>query len=196
MPIKTTISIISKNDQLKKVTDNITYVNPNISNDVALQLAKKVNALTNNTYESTERTDVTELDNYTPKPNRHIGKIFYTTKSGTLRFQNIYSGETSVTVPVSDLAVSDGRSIFSIAVYTALTAVPQLFDIESTIGTWTQSNAPTFNYNNGDSYMGRKLECDQLITEPMTFAFTIHIDESPNYAEYNFRVTVNVTADE
>lgn len=66
MPTKTTITINSTNDG-KKVTDNINYVNPNISDANALLLAQKINALTNNTYASTDRTDKRNLSDITPR---------------------------------------------------------------------------------------------------------------------------------
>lgn len=63
MPTKTSLSIKSKSyaDDTKTVTDNISYVNPNISNATALELAQRLNALTKNSYQTANRIDTTEL---------------------------------------------------------------------------------------------------------------------------------------
>ncbi len=57
MPTRTTITINETDANGKKVTNNITYVNPEITDANALILAQKISSLTTNTYESTERTD-------------------------------------------------------------------------------------------------------------------------------------------
>lgn len=196
MPIKTTISIISKNDQLKKVTDNITYVNPNINNDVALQLAQKVNALTNNTYESTERTDVTELDSYTPKPRPNITDIRYRTADGAWPSVPNVAGQQSVSlnIPISQVYLKNGFSVFRFSVYSTLSPI-FINELEAPLN-WsvverTLSQAP----NIISSSWQIEIDCDQVITEPTSLAFTIHFDESLNYSEYNLRFTLNIVAD-
>lgn len=64
MAANTKLSIKSTNyaDDKKTVTDTINYVNPNISNATALELAQRLNALTNNSYQRTEKIQTTELD--------------------------------------------------------------------------------------------------------------------------------------
>lgn len=56
------IKSISNADGKTKVTDNITYVNPNLSDANAKLLAMKINALTLNAYDTTERIDTRDLD--------------------------------------------------------------------------------------------------------------------------------------
>lgn len=56
------IKSISNADGKSKVTDNITYVNPNLSDANAKLLAMKINALTLNAYDTTERIDTRDLD--------------------------------------------------------------------------------------------------------------------------------------
>jgi len=71
VPAKTDLTITSTDNVTgKKVTDKISYVNPNITNSQAVTLAQAVNALTKNTYTSTTRTDQTDCD--TPKATRAI----------------------------------------------------------------------------------------------------------------------------
>lgn len=70
MSVKSTkLSIKSRSyaDDKKTVTDNINYVNPTISNGTAIELAQHINALTKNSYQSTEKIDTTELDTLTPQ---------------------------------------------------------------------------------------------------------------------------------
>lgn len=55
------IKSISNADGKSTVTDNITYVNPNLSDANAKLLAMKINALTLNAYETTERIDTRDL---------------------------------------------------------------------------------------------------------------------------------------
>ena len=56
------IKSISNEDGKSTVTDNITYVNPNLSDANAKLLAMKINALTKNAYDTTERIDTRDLD--------------------------------------------------------------------------------------------------------------------------------------
>ena len=78
---KTTITINATDIDGKKVRNNITYVNPEISNSNAIILAQKISSLTTDTYESTDRTDVTNLDNIV---QRQFTKIQYNTTRGTI----------------------------------------------------------------------------------------------------------------
>lgn len=61
MPTKTTITINALDANDKKVTNNITYVNPDITDANAIILAQKISSLTTDTYVSTERTDTRTL---------------------------------------------------------------------------------------------------------------------------------------
>ena len=54
----------------KKYQKSVTNVNPNVSNEIAGEFAKKMNALTTNTYGNTQvvkKMDVTEEDTVTLK---------------------------------------------------------------------------------------------------------------------------------
>lgn len=58
---QTNLIITSTSSDNKKVSNTISYVNPNISNNTALELTSRIAALTNDSYLSTERVDRTEL---------------------------------------------------------------------------------------------------------------------------------------
>lgn len=92
MSTKTDIIINSFNADNKKTSDTISYVNPDISNNVALELAQRINSLTDNTYSSTERVDRTELG--TIKPAR----------LGTFTANAYVDGATVNDTDITDLA--------------------------------------------------------------------------------------------
>lgn len=77
MSTNTKLSIKSTNyaDEKKTVTDTINYVNPNISNATALELAQRLSALTMNSYKSTEKIETTELDSIIPKAQRTVSQV-------------------------------------------------------------------------------------------------------------------------
>ena len=56
-----TITTTSATDN-KKVTNKISYVNPNLSNNQAIELAQAITNLTTDSYLKTTRTDTTECD--------------------------------------------------------------------------------------------------------------------------------------
>lgn len=63
MAKKTDLTITSLNStDNKKVTNKISYVNPNITNNQAILLAQSIASLTTDSYQSTTRTDTTECD--------------------------------------------------------------------------------------------------------------------------------------
>lgn len=68
MPTKTNIIINSLDANNKKVSNTISYVNPNISNNVAVELAQRIASLTNDSYSSAERVDRTEITSVTKTP--------------------------------------------------------------------------------------------------------------------------------
>lgn len=57
------INAISPNGQ--KTTTSITYINPEVSNSTLLDFSKRLNNLTNNEYESTEKIVTTQIDTET-----------------------------------------------------------------------------------------------------------------------------------
>lgn len=61
MPTNTTLTINSTNGD-KKVADKINYVNPDITDQQAINLALAINNLTNNSFVSVQRTDTRYID--------------------------------------------------------------------------------------------------------------------------------------
>ena len=85
-----TINATSATDG-KKVTNKISYVNPNITNNQAITLAQAINSLTTDSYTKTIRTDTTDCDD-TSAPirtgNCTIGGVTqaYSTQNPSLTF--------------------------------------------------------------------------------------------------------------
>lgn len=94
---QTNLTINATDPNNKKVSNTISYVNPNLNNATALEFAKKINGLTKNSYLSTEKVDKIELDTAIlnqRNPIIKVGGIDYTT--GTIR------------VPVSAMTANNG----------------------------------------------------------------------------------------
>lgn len=70
MSTNTKLSVKSASylDDKKTVTNTINYINPNLSDEKALELGQRMNALTLNTYKSTSKIETTELDTSTKYP--------------------------------------------------------------------------------------------------------------------------------
>lgn len=62
-----TITTTSATDN-KKVTNKISYVNPNLTNNQAIELAQAISSLTTDSYFKTTRTDTTDCDATRPRP--------------------------------------------------------------------------------------------------------------------------------
>lgn len=113
---KLSIKSTSYADSKKTVTDTINYVNPNISNATALELAQRLNALTNNSYKQTEKIQTTELDSII-KQTRTFGTFSIhkgnsATPSATF-VRNQQTGVYEVTVPTNYLVSSNSTIWFS-----------------------------------------------------------------------------------
>ena len=99
------IKSISNADGKSTVTDNITYVNPNLSDANAKLLAMKVNALTLNAYETTERIDTRDLDSDSKADyNAVISTTQMDASTGTNGFGAIANDASSVDINVAPYA--------------------------------------------------------------------------------------------
>lgn len=99
------IKSISNADGKSTVTDNITYVNPNLSDANAKLLAMKINALTLNAYDTTERIDTRDLDSDSKLDySTSISTTKLNTSTGTNDFGAIADDVTSVNLNVTPLA--------------------------------------------------------------------------------------------
>lgn len=99
------IKSISNADGKTKVTDNITYVNPNLSDANAKLLAMKINDLTLNAYDTTERIDTRDLST---DSKLDYNAVISTTKidasTGNNGFGAIGNDVTNVDLNVAPLA--------------------------------------------------------------------------------------------
>lgn len=196
MSVKSTkLSIKSRSyaDDKKTVTDNINYVNPTISNGTAIELAQRLNALTKNSYKSTEKIDTTELDTLTPERSIVIS---------TTHWDNAQNA--NVVTPISNTSnevtakVTSADSAFTIAVrLTNMTLTgnyaPYWRDVTCSDST-VQVNFPRLSYYTEDfataslqKVWGMDLEAKP--TKPCTITGTICIPPSDDYDGYERTLT-------
>lgn len=119
-----TINATSATDG-KKVTNKITYVNPNITNNQAITLAQAINDLTTDSYTKTVRTDTTDCDD-TSAPIR-TGNC---TIGGVTQAYSTQNPSLTYTVPTSAITNNefniqlDNFSIFTDVPYFENNALP------------------------------------------------------------------------
>lgn len=193
---KLTIKSRSYADDKKTVSNTINYVNPNISNQTALQLAQRINALTLNSYKSTDKIETTELDSIIPKGARTFNSFTYTkTVDGTAQ---------SIEVPadgIINITTSEIRNKqinFTIGM-TFDGEAPEMEDVSST----SNANLAQISYawlgyssqiNNWSIIFATHADYGQRqdITAGV-ISFNLHFDETDEFAAYNKSITVNIT---
>lgn len=82
-----TITTTSATDN-KKVTNKISYVNPNLTNNQAITLAQAITDLTTDSYLKTTRTDTTECED--TKPPRIISTVTGSAGSTVTKVGDVY----------------------------------------------------------------------------------------------------------
>lgn len=102
---QTNLTISATGPDNKKVSNTISYVNPNLSNATALEFAKKINALTKNSYQSTEKVDRIDLD--TAILNR---------RDPTIRIASKNLENNLARIGLSELTWNASRSMFQVNV--------------------------------------------------------------------------------
>lgn len=127
---KTTITINATDTDGKKVRNNITYVNPEISNSNALILAQKISSFTTDTYKSSERVDVTDLDSLTPRPVTKIGYNKQIGGSATYWFSD--PDNPTVSIPVANFPITNSKAEALITIVTPLDVAPIVEDLAFT----------------------------------------------------------------
>ena len=196
MPTNTSLTINSTQNG-KKVTDKISYVNPNITTQQALDLAQAINNLTNNAYVSTTRQDTIDLDGSGGKPALTFtaycaGKK--TDGSGGAAYRNFDCSEEhpSVTFQVSEISTNSNSIAFS---------------LEPSMGCYW--GFPTLNvtgsdlvpsWNNKTIYVDYPKRTSTRISfdkvEPCVITFDIELEETPSHQGAFLPLTINIVADQ
>lgn len=185
MPTKTSLSIKSRSyaDDKKTVTDNISYVNPNISNATALELAQRLNAFTKNSYQTTNRIDTTELTG--GKTPITLTKI----TAANISF-DVVDNVANITLTTAQLTNSN-----QFIVITSGTFVGNMNDIPKWTSTtsemrqfhWAGTGLPTDNNN--------RLSCYIYLNEtgPQQGTGHLYVPESESFGELNLDINFTIT---
>lgn len=197
MSTNTKLSIKSKDPYNKNVTDTINYVNPNISRNTALELAQKINALTNNSYQQTEKIETTELDSMIPKAQRPITAF---------KFQrgNVYEEvPADGIINIAASAITNNSIRFQITTpydgtapmiqdYTDTPVNPQATVTQLSSITWT---GPA-GLNDRRNLWQIQYQCDlnsTIAITPRSISFTVAFIETEQYESLARAITLNVT---
>ena len=191
MPTKTTLTINSTYDG-KKVTDNINYVNPNISDANALLFAQKINALTNNTYASADRTDKRELNSTSPR--------VFTTKYGiTGNATTTFEGNTiNLTTSQCSAARVGSYYRFFLGFFPFTEGYLPFVECDSSAGiqiTCSTVSYPSSRWANGGisiQVVTEDYESEQTI-QPQSINVKVTFPAWGNYDEWSETFTLNIT---
>ena len=144
MQAKTDLTINATNQLGKKVSNKISYVNNNITNSQAVQLATMINGLTNNTYSSTTKTQQTTCD--------ATGTLAQITgiRIGT---DNLTLTEGVFTGTISTSAINN-KKMFVMNLVTASSLPSQMFSSQPPYLMTDQENTYVTNYSIQRAYPG------------------------------------------
>lgn len=182
MPTNSAISIESLNNDNKKVTNKISYVNPNLSNAKALELAQKIAALTTDSYQKADRIDTTNLD------------ATYRQRNPTIKIAGKTLTNNTVRIGFSELQWSTSANLFGLGptISTELsnkqpTVLPDFVDITSS-NPDTQFKISSVNwynnYQNVWSFGGGPTGANADDKKEVTFTFHIEIPEGDGFDYY------------
>jgi len=186
VPTKTSLSIKSRSyaDDKKTVTDNISYVNPNISNATALELAQRLNALTKNSYWTANRIDTTELTG---------GKTPITITSISVANTNfeLVNNVANVTLTTAQL---NSYGAFGVVVGgTFVSAINDMPKWESTTSEMRQINWSAAGTGTGNN---NRLICTIYLTAgkvAQTGTGHLYVPESDSFGELNIDINYTIT---
>lgn len=190
MLTNTSLTINSTDANNKKVTNKISYVNPNITNQQALTLAQTIAALTTDTYDTTIRTDSIELD--TTKPDRTIQAARVVSNSTGVNVMTDLSGDITVDFPLSKLGNNNDLQIWIRSTsFERMTKLPiiegmTLYGLSYRTSAYDGGSFP--NYWTFNTFL--------IEHTAQTLNYTITFPEDSTYAEKVINFTVNITEEE
>lgn len=190
------LSIKSSNyyDDKKTVTDTINYVNPNLDNSKALELAQRLNALTLNSYRSTNKIETTELDSIIPKGARTLN-IVYITKGG--QGLQLDTSNPTITFTNQTAYIVNNQTIINLRITTPYDGTaPVIQNLQNTASTTWQLSSIQYGFQGSGSTLLRNLWNITIISDEFTadtVTFTIHFDETATTAAYDLPITVIFT---
>ena len=142
-----TINATSATDG-KKVTNKISYVNPDITNNQAIMLAQAICSLTTDSYNKTTRTDTSDCDVNTKIPRT----LTYCKIAG--RETTLDNGVYKVNVPISSLTASTfAVSIKETTLSNTLTGYSHMTELEAPVNYSLISNRLEFSSSTNSYYI-------------------------------------------
>lgn len=179
------IKSISNADGKSTVTDNITYVNPNLSDANAKLLAMKINALTLNAYDTTERIDTRDLDTDSKTDRTLTLKIQNAQTSTSAANVTLDLSQDTFDIPLSYIQTSSTSSGMSLGVPANETSRLFLSNLTGASLQWNQ-----LNYNTTYTSFSWRFTYEQ-ITEPFTVSFTLNLPNNNLYNAWEKSITIN-----
>lgn len=178
------IKSISNADDKTKVIDNITYVNPNLSDANAKLLAMKINALTKNAYDTTERIDTRDLDTDS-KTDRTLTLKIQNTQTGTTANVPLDLSQDTFNIPLNYIQTSNLSTAMSLGVPANDTSRLFISDLTGASLQWTQITYST-------AYTSYSWRCVyEQITEPFTMSFKLTLPDNNLYNAWEKSITIN-----
>lgn len=204
MPAKSTsivINALGGTDGKTKVKNTISYVNPAISDSVALELGQRVSALTTDSYQTTNRVDTIELDTASnPHP---ITELWMFTNAGG-------AAKTTISLDTKTLALRTNQFLVSSAPEGFLYRIPFFvttpYDGSAPVVTGSSTDSQTEFIYYGNAYnfdystdarqrnaWSIEFRFSQLVAQTITLH--VKLPRSDTYSETEFDLTFNITAE-
>lgn len=200
MPTKTDIIINATDANNKKVTNTISYVNPNLSDNTALTLAQKFNALTTNSYQSTEKITRSNIEAKVEPTFSIWGIIFDSTsggnKSATWQNGGTYTIRTDLLSNNPTATGGNGKFFQMIIQPYSITDYEGVLDLSPRYS----FNSPNLEFGKGEIYGSQsninyknRWFCQIVVLELETFTadISLHLTGNNIYGDSDFTYTVN-----
>lgn len=188
-----TINATSATDG-KKVTNKISYVNPNITNNQAITLAQAICSLTTDSYTKTTRTDTSDCD--ASRTARTFSSLRITSSNNSQQEliqidpSNIYT----VNYPITKILDSNPELVFWVKSL-SFSAEKKIPTVETTENfeeaSWRTSTYISGGYNNCWTI---RLKLNSYTTQ--TFNVKITFADDDKYAEATLDFTINIVSGE
>lgn len=195
--MQTNLKITSKNmDTDKTVTNTVSYVNPNLDDTKAKELAQRLANFSTDSYVKTDRIDTKNLDTET-KYQRALTVLQY--QSGNNTFTNVPEGNT-INITKSQIYASSAGATFALRFRTQEQEVFPVVEMASSIETTIKRTTETFtnpdvSWSNANTWLITTI-ADGVTAQdiqPQTISATITLPATDNYEEFSFTVNWVIT---
>lgn len=186
----------------KKVTNKISYVNPNLTNREAITLAQAISSLTTDSYTKTTRTDTTDCDTTTSRP---ITSIKYRRKAdvsasssswydvpadGNITFAENLIGGKSLQILIDTIVDGQAPTVYDVTDDSQTPVDLNNYQFGGPIGDTVLKKKWFFTFNNG------MYAQDQTAITPRTVSFKIKFNGTHQYDAWEKTFTFTITGGE